>query len=116
MVIGWDIHQAPLPDGYPKYYGCCSYWIAMNCLQLSTELVVCEAKERKMIEFMKSLGMKVLEVPFLNCYEFGGSFHCFSTDIRRRGDLHSYFRKIPGSETVIQPWTPEEARALGWKG
>ena len=44
-----------------------------------------------MIEFLEAEGLEVIPCPFRNNYKFGGSFHCATVDIRRRGVLESYF-------------------------
>ena len=36
-------------------------------------------------------GGAYLDNPFRNNYKYGGSFHCATVDIRRRGTLQSYF-------------------------
>ena len=40
---------------------------------------------------MRELGLKPIPCPFSNYYPFGGSFHCATLDVRRRGELNSYF-------------------------
>jgi glycine amidinotransferase len=44
-----------------------------------------------MIELLESLDCEVIPVAFDRVYPFGGSFHCCTTDIRRDGELRSYF-------------------------
>lgn len=83
---GWEIVHAPQPidaDG--------SSWISMNLFNLDEETIVCEEQEEPMIAFLETLGFRVLALPFRDVYSFGGSFHCCTADIRRRGDLQSYF-------------------------
>ena len=41
--------------------------------------------------FLKEHGFEPIPCPFRNNYKFGGSFHCATVDVRRRGTLQSYF-------------------------
>jgi len=89
---GWRVLEAPAsfrsPLGYTPEV---SNWISMNILCLDTNTVIVEQEEVQMIEFMKLLEYKVITCPFSEVYKFGGGFHCCTTDIRRRGELKSYF-------------------------
>ncbi|RKT57779.1 amidinotransferase [Saccharothrix australiensis] len=68
-----------------------SNWISMNILMLNPETVVVESAETPLIELFKSLKIDVITVDFDAVFQFGGSFHCCSLDIRRQGELQSYF-------------------------
>jgi len=72
----------------------CSFWLSMNMLSIDDKRIVVEESEKDTIQFLESLGFKVLQCPFVECYEFGGSFHCYTLDVRRRGNLLSYFPKL----------------------
>lgn len=37
---------------------------------------------------------------FRNVFEFGGSFHCVTTDIRRKGLMQSYFKQLDAAEAA----------------
>lgn len=74
-----------------------SEWISMNILSLDERTVVVEAEEGPMIKLLESLGCRVLTCPFDQVYKFGGSFHCCTSDIRRRGSLQSYFPNLDGA-------------------
>lgn len=91
----WEVVEAPAsfraPLGYTPEV---SNWISMNVLCLDTETVIVEKDEVSMIAFMQELGYKVITCPFSNVYKFGGSFHCCTIDIRRRGELKSYFPSL----------------------
>jgi glycine amidinotransferase len=55
-------------------------------------LEVCvEASETTTIKKFEEWGFKVVKVPFRHFPPFGGSFHCATVDIRREGELQSYF-------------------------
>ena len=63
----------------------------MNVLMLDEERVVVEKHEEPLIKALKDWGFKPILCSFRNFYTFGGSFHCATLDIRRRGTLQSYF-------------------------
>jgi glycine amidinotransferase len=73
-----------------------SNWISMNVLMLDERTVVVERDETPMIELMRSLGCEVITCPFDRVYPFGGGFHCCTADVRREGELHSYFPTLDG--------------------
>ena len=41
--------------------------------------------------FLRDWGFEPIPCAFRHAYKFGGSFHCATVDIRRRGTLQSYF-------------------------
>jgi glycine amidinotransferase len=75
-----------------------SNWISMNILMLDERTVVVEQAETPMIELMRSLGCEVIACPFDRVYPFGGGFHCCTADIRRAGNLRSYFPALDAKE------------------
>ena len=93
MFKGWDIFvaQSPvLPAEHPLFFT--SPWTAScNIIMLDHKRVVCEASETPTIEAFKSWGFTPIPVPFRHFLPFGGSFHCATCDIRRTGELQSYF-------------------------
>jgi glycine amidinotransferase len=89
---GWDVLRAPrpvIPDDHPLYLT--SKWINMNVLMLDHERIVVERQDEPMISAVKKFGLKPVLCDFRNFNSFGGSFHCATLDIRRRGTLESYF-------------------------
>jgi glycine amidinotransferase len=68
-----------------------SNWISLNILMLDERTVVIEREEKPMIDLMRSLGCEVIPCEFDRVYGFGGGFHCCTADVRRRGQLQSYF-------------------------
>lgn len=89
---GWSVFHAPppsIPDGHPLYMT--SKWINMNVLSLDEERVVVERQDEPMIRALKEWGFKPVPCDFRNFNSFGGSFHCATLDVRRRGTLQSYF-------------------------
>ncbi|MFD4208314.1 amidinotransferase [Micromonospora tulbaghiae] len=71
-----------------------SNWISLNILSLDERTVVVDEVEEPFIDLLRSLGCDVLTTPFDAVFQFGGSFHCCTTDIRRRGPLASYFPSL----------------------
>ena len=69
----------------------CSPWISINVLMLDQKRVVVEASQHTLIRALRDWGFEPIPCSFLSYAPFGGSFHCATLDIRRRGDLNSYF-------------------------
>ncbi|MFI6576651.1 serine/threonine protein kinase [Nocardiopsis sp. NPDC050513] len=91
LFRGWDVLRAPtpvIPDGHPLYMT--SKWINMNILMLDEQRVVVERQDEPVIEAMKRWGFTPIPCDFRNFNSFGGSFHCATLDVRRRGELESY--------------------------
>jgi len=96
MFKSWDVLIAPRPDPPPRSawrfrVSQCSPWISINVLMLDPKRVVVEASQVTLIRALASWGFEPIPCPFLNYAPFGGSFHCATLDIRRRGELQSYF-------------------------
>jgi glycine amidinotransferase len=70
---------------------CASKWLSINNVSLDTERMIVEAQEEPLIKFLETIGVKAIKVPFRHVFSLGGGFHCHTCDIRRRGDLQSYF-------------------------
>ena len=92
LFKGWDVLPAPqpvIPDSHTLYMT--SKWINMNILMLDEQRVVVERQDEPMISAVKKMGLTPIPCNFRNFNSFGGSFHCATLDVRRRGDLRSYF-------------------------
>jgi len=63
----------------------------MNVLMLDEERVIVSKGEDDLVRAFKKWGLKPIECPFYDFETIGGGFHCASLDIRRRGELKSYF-------------------------
>ncbi|HBL29601.1 MAG TPA: amidinotransferase [Acidobacteria bacterium] len=88
----WDVLAAPPPAfsvTHPLYMS--SRWVSMNLLMLDEERVIVERQEHELIQKLRDWGFKPISCNFTNFYAFGGSFHCATLDVRRRGDAASYF-------------------------
>ncbi|MER7046082.1 glycine amidinotransferase [Streptomyces jumonjinensis] len=94
---GWKLIEAPEPvlsnDEMPDYCQS-SKWLSMNVLSLSPDKVICEEQEKPLQDLLSSLGFEVLTVPFRNVFEYGGSLHCATWDIRRDGVREDYFPSV----------------------
>jgi glycine amidinotransferase len=90
----WRFIDAPQPiwtnEDMPSYCQS-SKWVSINFLSLSPSTIICEEEEKPIQDFLYGLGFEVLTVPFRNVYEFGGSLHCATWDIRRTGTCEDYF-------------------------
>lgn len=88
----WDVLVAPRPDPLPgPFLSMCSSWLSMNLLMLDERRAVVERSQTGMIRALKDWGFQPIPCSFQHYAAFGGSFHCATLDIRRRGELQSYF-------------------------
>ena len=69
----------------------CSKWLSMNVLMLDERRVVVEKRQPTMIRALRDWGFEPIPCEFTHYAPFGGSFHCATLDVRRRGTLQSYF-------------------------
>jgi glycine amidinotransferase len=89
----WDVLVAPRPDpveGIMSRISMCSPWTSINVLMLDEKKVVVDASQPTLIRALRDWGFEPLPCPFLSYGPFGGSFHCATLDVRRRGTLRSY--------------------------
>ena len=87
----WDVLPVPepcIPDVFPLYFS--SRWMNGNVLMLDEDRVIAARGEDNLIRAFRAWGFEVIECPFWNFNNFGGSFHCATLDIRREGSLQSY--------------------------
>jgi glycine amidinotransferase len=95
MFKSWDIIVAPQPDPVPglisKFCSMTSAWISINMLMLDEQRPIVEKSQVSMIRTLKDHGFKPVPCVFADYLPFGGSFHCATLDVRRRGGLQSYF-------------------------
>ncbi|HUI20648.1 MAG TPA: amidinotransferase [Methylocella sp.] len=90
-----DILVAPEPDPIDdrmlKITSLCGKWLNMNVLMLDEKRVILDPHHRRTVRAMEKWGLEPILCPFLHYAAFGGSFHCATLDVRRRGTLESYF-------------------------
>ncbi len=94
LFKSWDILIAPHPDpvaGIMTRISACSPWTSINVLMLDERRVIVDKSQVTLIKALKDWGFEPITCAFLNYGPFGGSFHCATLDIRRRGTLQSYF-------------------------
>jgi glycine amidinotransferase len=89
----WDLLTPPrttLPSNHPAYR---SYeWYHLNILMLDHNRVIVEKEEAPFIQALKDWGFEPIPCAFRHAaVHFAGGFHCFTLDVRRRGELQSYF-------------------------
>lgn len=93
MFSSWEIIEAPAPTKpYDSALYFSSDWLTMNFINVDEKTIIVEENEKPLIDLLNSHGFTTIPVPFRNFYPFGGSFHCATADIRRRGELKSYFQ------------------------
>jgi glycine amidinotransferase len=88
----WKVLSAPKPcisDGHKLYMT--SKWLSMNILMLDEKRVMVEKHEEPLIRLLQTHGFQPIPCNFLNFNSLGGSFHCATLDVRRRGGLESFF-------------------------
>jgi glycine amidinotransferase len=94
-VRRWDVLAAPRPSydkdspmASPQFS---SQWLSMNVLSLDHARVLVDAQQTKLIRKLRDWGFEPIALHFDHVGPFGGSFHCATLDVRRRGRLESYF-------------------------
>ena len=92
MFASWDILIAPEPNPVPwRIPSMCSRWLSINVLMLDEKRVIVERLQESLIKCLKDWGFTPIPCSFANYAPFGGSFHCATLDVRRKGELQSYF-------------------------
>ena len=89
---GWDVVHPPkpvIPDSHPLWMS--SKWLSMNVLMIRPDAVLVETDEVPIQKMFESLGIKCIKASIRFANSLGGGFHCWTTDVRRRGELKSYF-------------------------
>ncbi len=93
-ILGsWEILIAPPPAKrfVSDSTTVVSDWMSINVLMLDPRRVLVEEGQQPLIRALESWGFEPLPCRFESYYAFGGSFHCATLDVRRRGGLESYF-------------------------
>ncbi len=91
----WEILIAPEPDPIEhrllKMTSLCGKWLNMNVLMIDERRVIVDPHHKRTMKATKEWGFELIPCPFLHYAGFGGSFHCATLDVRRRGALQNYF-------------------------
>ena len=90
LFKSWEVRAAPEPYSREDHM-LCSAWVSMNVLSLDERRVVVERHEEATIRELERWGFEVLPCEFRSFNLLGGSFHCATLDVRRRGGLETYF-------------------------
>lgn len=94
VLRSWDILTAPEPQPIDerllKITSMCGKWLNMNVLMLDDKRVIAERHHTDMLRALERWGFEPIPCDLLHYAPFGGSFHCATLDIRRRGTLESY--------------------------
>ncbi len=93
----WDILVAPEPDPITdrmlKMTSLCGKWLSMNVLSVDEKRVIVDPHHTRTMRALETWGFEPIPCEFLHYAAFGGSFHCATLDVRRRGTLESYFER-----------------------
>jgi glycine amidinotransferase len=87
----WEVRSAPpptQPDDPLLFMS--SSWLSMNVLMLDERRVLVEKQEMDTAATLRRWGFEPILCPFRGFNRLGGSFHCATLDVRRRGSLQSY--------------------------
>ena len=87
----WEVLPAPEPIPYRNGPLGLSQWISMNTLMLDEKRIIVEKRQAPLIAALEKWGFHPIRCSFEGYYPFLGGFHCATLDIRRRGELQSYF-------------------------
>lgn len=92
MFDTWEVIEAPMP-ALPSHHRLymSSNWLSANTLMLDEKRIVVESHEKEFISVLKRRGFEPILCDFQNFNSFGGSFHCATCDVRRKGNLETYF-------------------------
>ncbi|MBG0850527.1 amidinotransferase [Streptomyces spinoverrucosus] len=95
VLSSWDILVAPEPrpidERLLKITSMCGKWLSMNVLMVDEKRVIAERHHTDMLRALEEWGFEPIPCDLLHYAPFGGSFHCATLDVRRRGTLESYF-------------------------
>jgi glycine amidinotransferase len=92
LFKSWEILKAPPPSkpfDSALYFS--SDWLSINFLSVDEKHIIVEENEDSLIKALKEWGFDPVPIPFRHFYPFGGSVHCATWDVRRKGTLESYF-------------------------
>ncbi|MEU1281054.1 amidinotransferase [Streptomyces sp. NPDC005805] len=93
VLDSWEILVAPEPDPIDERLlgitSMCGKWLSMNVLMIDETRVIAERHHTGMLRALEQWGFEPIPCDLLHYAPFGGSFHCATLDVRRRGALES---------------------------
>ncbi len=90
----WKIIEGPETAPNQSYglgFPYSSNWIGLNVLSLDENTVVVEKTQVDLIRILEAHGFDVVPLTYRHGRTLGGSWHCITSDVRRRGQLENYF-------------------------
>jgi N-dimethylarginine dimethylaminohydrolase len=93
----WEVIYSPSMENQdrhtPEYlrHAIGSEWIDMNLFSIDPQTVVVDSDQTQLIRLLESKGLTVVPLKLRHSRMMGGGFHCVTLDIRRRGQMESYF-------------------------
>ncbi|KAF4718736.1 hypothetical protein FOZ62_020849, partial [Perkinsus olseni] len=90
----WRLVDVPMWNGTKEHPVFCqsSRWLSMNVFSITPDKICVEDDEQDLIRLLEGeYGFDVLGIPYRGVFEFGGSLHCSTWDVRRRGGKRDYF-------------------------
>jgi N-dimethylarginine dimethylaminohydrolase len=89
----WDQLIAPdmVEYSYSNVGSFSTKWLGLNLLMLAPDLAVVDKHQLPLIGLLEQNGIHVLPLQLRHGRTLGGGFHCITLDVRRRGNLESYF-------------------------
>ncbi|KAF4722819.1 hypothetical protein FOZ62_010045 [Perkinsus olseni] len=100
----WRLVDVPMWNGTKEHPVFCqsSRWLSMNVFSITPDKICVEDDEQDLIRLLEGeYGFDVLGIPYRGVFEFGGSLHCSTWDVRRRGGKLNYFPDWTGCEEDI---------------
>ncbi|MGV9406471.1 amidinotransferase [Streptomyces sp. NPDC003667] len=95
VLDSWDVLVAPEPDPLGerllRITSMCGKWLNMNVLMIDEKRVIAERHHTGTLRALEKWGFDPIPCDLLHYAPFGGSFHCATLDVRRRGTLERYF-------------------------
>ncbi|MEU6312786.1 amidinotransferase [Streptomyces sp. NPDC047014] len=94
VLDSWEVLVAPEPEPVDERLlgitSMCGKWLSMNVLSIGDGRVIAERKQTGMLRALEAWGFEPVPCDLQHYAPFGGSFHCATLDVRRRGTLESY--------------------------
>ncbi|MDF5727789.1 MAG: inosamine-phosphate amidinotransferase 1 [Rhizonema sp. PD38] len=92
LFKGWDIIylEHVVDTGYTNT-ALSSKWVGMNLLMVNPNLAIVDLAQTPLIRELEKHSVDVIPLQIRHSRTLGGGFHCVTLDVRRTGELESYF-------------------------